>query len=284
MPLKPLVNAATLAAHLGDPGWIPVDCRFDLASPGAGRAAYRQGHIPGARYAHLDDDLAAPPRSGDGRHPLPEPAVFAARLAAWGISDDSTVVAYDAGAGTIAARLWWMMGWLGHARVHVLDGGLGAWQAEGLNLQSGTPEWRPETFRVKELRQDRVVTTDQLPGLLEKGAVLLDARAEERFLGRAEPIDPVAGHIPGARSFPFSRTIASHGRLRAADALRTDLLPLLGGRAPQDVIAMCGSGVTACHLLLSMEVAGLGRGRLYVGSWSEWIRDPDRPVVTSHND
>ena len=275
---SPLISPTSLAKRLGDSAWVVVDCRFVLTDPGAGRAAYRRGHIPGARYAHLDNDLARVPGPADGRHPLPRVADFAATLGAWGISSASHVVVYDDMSGAIAARLWWMLRWMGHGAVHVLDGGLKAWEAAGLPLDREIPAVRAVEYVAHDVRRDWVVSADQVPLELANGARLLDARAPERFQGLAEPIDPVAGHIPGAINWPFSEALRPDGRMRPVDELHTRLEPLAD--QPGGFIAMCGSGVTACHLLLAASAAGLGDGRVYIGSWSEWIRDPERPIAT----
>ena len=275
---SPLISPAALAKRLDDSAWVVVDCRFVLTDPDAGHAAYRRGHIPGARYAHLDDDLAGVPGPADGRHPLPRIEDFTATLGAWGISDASNVVAYDDMSGGIAARLWWMLRWLGHRAAYVLDGGLKAWQAAGLPLDPEIPDVRAVEYAAQEVRRDWVVSTDQVPSELAKDARLVDARAPERFQGLAEPIDPVAGHIPGAINWPFSEALRPDGRMRPVDDLHTRLKHLTD--RPGRFIAMCGSGVTACHLLLAVNAAGLGNGSLYVGSWSEWIRDPERPIST----
>ena len=275
---SPLISPTSLAKRLGDPAWVVVDCRFVLTDPGAGRAAYRRGHIPGARYAHLDNDLARVPGPADGRHPLPRVEDFTATLGAWGISSASHVVVYDDMSGAIAARLWWMLRWIGHGAVYVLDGGLNAWEAAGLPLDQEIPDIRAEEYIAHEVRRDRVVSTDQVPLELANGARLVDARAPERFQGLAEPIDPVAGHIPGAINRAFSEALRPDGRMRPVDELRTSLKHLAD--QPGRFIAMCGSGVTACHLLLAVNAAGLGDGRVYIGSWSEWIRDPERPIAT----
>jgi thiosulfate/3-mercaptopyruvate sulfurtransferase len=277
---NPLISAADLATHLRDPLWVIVDCRFNLTEPAAGRAAYQRAHIPGARYAHLDEDLSRPPTAAEGRHPLPDPDLFAARLGAWGIGNDSTVVAYDESSGAIAARLWWMLRWLGHSSALVLDGGFSAWQAAGRPTESELPNWQPTRFVPRRLATEAWVETDAILELQEHGNILVDARAAPRFRGEQEPIDPVAGHVPGARNWPFSNNLAQDGRFREPSELRRDLCALLGARPAREVIAMCGSGVTACHLLLAMAVAGLEPGRLYPGSWSEWIRDPARPIRT----
>ena len=279
----PLINPAELATHLDDPDWVVVDCRFTLTDPAAGPAAYARSHIPGARYASLDDDLSRHPNPSDGRHPLPTAADFAARLGAWGIGNDSTVVAYDEASGAIAARLWWLLGWLGHERRLVLDGGFGAWNAAGLPVETREPEWRPTRFVPRRVAEDSVVEAADLPALQAAGGLLVDARASPRYRGEQEPIDPVAGHVPGAVNRPGSVNVEADGRFRAPDALRREITDLLGGRPAGDLIAMCGSGVTACQLLLAVAVAGLDEAKLYAGSWSEWIRDPKRPIAKGPN-
>lgn len=275
---SPLISPAALSEQLADSAWVVVDCRFVLTDPGAGRAAYLQGHIPGARYAHLDNDLARAPGPADGRHPLPRVEDFAATLGAWGISNGSHVVVYDDMSGAIAARLWWMLRWVGHRAAHVLDGGLKAWVAAGLPLGREIPAVRAVGYVADDVHRDWVVPTDQVPLELANGARLVDARAPERFQGLTEPIDHVAGHIPGAVNWPFSETLRPDGRMRPVDELHPRLQHLAD--QPGGFIAMCGSGVTACHLLLAVNAAGLGDGRVYIGSWSEWIRDPERPVAT----
>jgi thiosulfate/3-mercaptopyruvate sulfurtransferase len=277
MSAQPLIDAAALAGRIGNPHTVVVDCRFNLLQPDAGRAEYERGHIPGARYADLDRDLARSPGKGDGRHPLPDADVFAARLGEWGIDRQSTVVVYDEGGGAIAARLWWLLRWLGHDGCRVLDGGFKAWVAAGLPIETATPIWQPAHFELRPGRHDWVASTEEV-GALPPSTLLLDVRTAPRYRGEQEPIDPVAGHVPGARNWPFANALTSAGTFRPAAELKRELSALIGGRAPKQVIAMCGSGVTACHLLLAMHVAGLGDGRLYAGSWSEWIRDPARPV------
>jgi thiosulfate/3-mercaptopyruvate sulfurtransferase len=277
---SPLIEARELALRLGDPRWVIVDCRFELLQPAAGRAAYDRSHIPGARYADLDRDLARRPGPGDGRHPLPDVAVFVERLGQWGIGNESTVVAYDDSGGAIAARLWWMLRWLGHPRTSVLNGGFTAWQAAGLPVETEPPIWRASQYHAAAVAEHAVVSSGELPALQDGGGVVVDARAAARYRGEHEPIDPVAGHVPGARNWPFAQSLTAAGKFRDAGELRRDLTAFLGRREPQQVIAMCGSGVTACHFLLAMAVAGLGDGRLYAGSWSEWIRDPARAVRT----
>jgi len=281
MTTSPLIDAQSLAARLRSADCVVVDCRFTLTAPAAGRAAYERGHIPGARYAHLDDDLARRPSAAEGRHPLPEAARFAATLGAWGVAADSTVVAYDEGTGAIAARLWWLLRWLGHERCAVLDGGFAAWQAAHLPIEQETPNWTARRYEPRRLgTAGTVVTTRELAQRQAAGDLLVDARAAPRYRGEQEPIDPVAGHVPGARNRPFSTNVTATSRFRSPAELRAELTELLAGRDATRLIAMCGSGVTACHLLLAMEHAGLRGARLYDGSWSEWIRDPARPIKT----
>jgi thiosulfate/3-mercaptopyruvate sulfurtransferase len=278
MTFGPLVDVDTLARHIGDADWVVVDCRFTLADPSAGRGAYDRGHIVGARYAHLDDDLARQPQPHEGRHPLPDPRRFAATLGRWGIDHDTTVVAYDDASGAIAARLWWLLRWLGQRRCAVLDGGFAAWAAAGQPAEQTPPTFEPRHYELRPPNDAGVVATHEIAVRQAAGDLLVDARAAPRYRGEEEPIDPKAGHVPGARNRPFSANVTAAGAFRPPAELRAELAPLTGGDDASRVIAMCGSGVTACHLLLALEVAGLGGGRLYAGSWSEWIRDPARPI------
>ena len=279
-----LISTRELAQRLEEPALAVIDCRFDLARPEWGAEAYAAGRIAHARYAHLDRDLSAAVSSSSGRHPLPSPARLGERFGLWGIDANTQVVAYDQGPGAFAARLWWLLRWLGHRRVAVLDGALAAWLADGLPLEQGASapvserrfSGRPTAGLLAETAElEQAVRT----GALARGEpLLIDARGADRFAGRNETIDPVAGHIPGARNQPFTDNLTA-GRFRDAAALRARYLELLDGRPPQSAVCMCGSGVTACHNLLALEIAGLGGARLYAGSWSEWIRDPARPVA-----
>jgi len=279
-----LIEPSELAAHLDDPHWAIVDCRFELARPEWGARAFSEGHIPGALYAHLDSDLAGPRTALSGRHPLPEVDSLAAQLGAWGIDAQVQVVAYDQGSGAYAARLWWLLRWLGHGRVAVLDGGLSGWQRAGLPLSSAVTSRAARRFiphpDARLLASGAEIAAAVAGGALRRGeALLVDARAAERFAGESEGIDPVAGHIPGARNHPFSGNLDAAGRLLPPAELARAWQATLRGAAPERVIAMCGSGVTACHNLLALEVAGLTGARLYAGSWSEWIRDPAHAVA-----
>jgi thiosulfate/3-mercaptopyruvate sulfurtransferase len=274
-----LIDVDSLQERLGKPGLAVVDCRFDLMRPEAGREAYLGAHIPGARYADLNRDLSAPIGPHTGRHPLPSPDAFARRLSHLGIGNETQVVAYDEANGSMAARLWWMLRWLGHDAVAVLDGGFKAWTAHGGALQAGETASRSERFTPR-IHADAVVSTAQLEhALRDSKAVLVDARAQERYAGTVEPIDPVAGHIPGAVNHPFTANLGADGRFLSAADLKRRWQERLPGRDLDHLVAMCGSGVTACHNLLSLEVAGLTGGKLYAGSWSEWIRDPRRPIA-----
>jgi thiosulfate/3-mercaptopyruvate sulfurtransferase len=276
---KTLVDCHTLALHLHDPDWVVVDCRFTLTDPDAGRRAYDAGHIPGARYAHLDDDLSSAKTPRTGRHPLPDPAVLADKLGTWGIGAGRQVVAHDDAFGAMAARLWWLLRWLGHDAVALLDGGLPRWQREGHPVTPELPVVRPATF-VPRTRLDMVVDADFVARVVQnKDWLVMDARAEERFNGEVEPLDPVAGHIPGAVNLPYEDNLHVSGRFESPDAQRTLYRGQMRNVTSDHVIQMCGSGVTACHNLLAMEHAGLTGARLYAGSWSEWIRDPARPVA-----
>ncbi len=274
-----LIQAEELERRLGDTGVRIFDCRFDLARPEDGRRRYLDEHVPGAVYADLNRDLSAPTTPTSGRHPLPTAAEFEARLRTWGVNRDSLVVAYDDGNAMYAARLWWMLRWLGHERVQVLDGGMRRWMQLGLPLDDALPAPAAGNF-VPHPRPGMVVDAARvLEVSRDPSSLVLDARAPERYRGEVEPIDAVAGHVPGARNHPFTLSVGADGRFLPAAELRATFGERLEGVPAERTVAMCGSGVTACHLLLAMEHAGLGGGRLYAGSWSEWSRDPSRPVA-----
>ena len=274
-----LVDVDTVAAHLGDPAWLVVDCRFALADPEAGRTAWRRATIPQAIYAHLDEDLSGPVIPGrTGRHPLPDPEVFAGALGRWGVAADTQLVAFDDMGGAFAARLWWMARWLGHDAVAVLDGGWSAWTSAGHATAPGRDVARtPTTVRTTVDAARTADAATVLEHVDDHTVVLLDARAPDRFAGQNETTDPVAGHIRGAASAFFGGNLAGDKRFLPRPQLRARYEALLGGRAAQDAICYCGSGVTACHDILAMVHAGLAEPRLYPGSWSEWITDPTRP-------
>lgn len=276
MTHRTLIDATETAAHRDDPGWVIVDCRFSLADPAAGYIAYQNGHLPGAVHADLERDLSGPVTPETGRHPLPDPRRLADRFGAWGIGPGIQVVVYDDVGGAFASRLWWSLRWLGHEDVALLDGGLGAWVAAGFALSTALSQPTPRVFGGKVCPEFSTIDTVELQAL--SAGLLLDARSRERYRGEQEPIDPVAGHIPGAVSAPVDGNLGSDGRFLPTAALRERFERLLAGAAPTAVIHYCGSGVMACHNLLAMEHAGLTGSRLYPGSWSEWIRDPSRPI------
>jgi len=278
-----LIDAATLAAHIDDPAWVVLDCRHDLVNLAAGRDAYAAGHLPQAQFADVETALSGAKRGDDGafrgRHPLPQREAFVEQLRAWGIDDDTQVVAYDAHGGMFAARLWWMLRWVGHAAVGVLDGGLPAWQTAGYALSTEVPA--PRTRGTIALRDALVASVDVnevLRNVQDGGRTIVDARAPDRFRGENETIDPVGGHIPGAKNRFFKDNLQVDGRFKAPEQLQAELSAAVGD--PARAIMQCGSGVTACHNLLALEVAGLPGAALYPGSWSEWSADPARPVAT----
>lgn len=278
--MKTLIEARSLRKHLRDPDWAILDCRFYLAEPDRGESEYLEGHIEGAVYAHLDRDLSAPLTGTNGRHPLPSVDRMAATFSSFGIDPETQVVAYDTAGGQIAARLWWMLRYLGHDRVAVLDGGLDAFLADGGALKPGRETREPRSFEAKPRDRMRIDVDRLTPDEARRGLLLLDARAAERYRGETEPLDPVAGHIPGARNHPTSSNLGPDGRFADAETLRDRFRSVIGGTAPESVVSYCGSGVTACHNLLAMEVAGIEGAKLYPGSWSEWCADPRRPVAT----
>lgn len=282
---KPIVSVTELAANLGDPGWVVVDCRFDLTKTNAGREAWAAGHIPGAFYADLDRDLASPvrPDGNGGRHPLPDPDILSTLLRSWGVGPGSTVVAYDDVGNAIAARLWWLLRWLGHERVAVLDGGLAGWRAAGQELSAVEPEVQAGTFNGQPGSMP-VVDAEEIEAGLDAGeCVLLDARAPNRFRGEVEPLDTKAGHVPGAINTPLTDNLATDKCFRGSGELQAYYGAAIGDSSDNqagEVVATCGSGVTACHVLLALELAGRPGASLYVGSWSDWISDDERPIAT----
>jgi len=276
-----LISAAELHAAGDGPGWSIIDCRFNLGDVDEGRRSFESGHIPGAVFLDLDRDLAAPVTPGSGRHPLPKASAISRRLGESGIGNDDTVVVYDAGNGSVAARAWWILRWLGHRSVFLLDGGFKYWLSQGLPVESRVQE-RPPVHYSARLNHALVVTTDELAADLERipERNLLDARDPIRFAGIEEPIDPVAGHIPGARNLPFADFVNRDETWRPLADRAALLEQALGTDRDVAWCVMCGSGVTACHLAISGLEAGFSEPQLYVGSWSEWIRDEDRPVST----
>jgi thiosulfate/3-mercaptopyruvate sulfurtransferase len=279
MPHTLLISVAELAPHLNDPDFVIFDCRHELANPEFGAKAYAQSHIPNARFAHLDRDLAAPLTGRNGRHPLPDPDLFADWLSCMGVSNDKQVIGYDNAGGVYASRLWWMLRWMGHRSVAVLDGGWQAWLGAGLPVTADAPMPQPGRF-ARNVQNCIVDAKYILDHLHSPEMVLIDARANDRYHGKNETIDPVGGHIPGALNRFFKDNLTPQGYFKSPERLRDDFKSVLATRSPDKVVSQCGSGVTACHNLLAMEIAGLTGGRLYPGSWSEWIADPARPRAT----
>jgi len=277
--LAPLIEAGELL-RLGPAQEIRIlDCRHDLSKPHWGAAAYAEGHIPGAIFASLDRDLSSPIRPGTGRHPLPSPTDFAATLGRWGIGAETRVIAYDHGPGAWAARLWWMLRAVGHGAVQVLDGGLPAWLGAGGAIDAVVPTVAPASATVREFTG--VATTADVQAQLAANTItLVDARAADRFAGQNETVDPVAGHVPGAINHPFMGNLDASLRFLPPDELARRWENDLRLARDRPLVAMCGSGVTACHNLLALELAGHAGARLYAGSYSEWIADPARPVAT----
>jgi thiosulfate/3-mercaptopyruvate sulfurtransferase len=280
MFINTIVSTEDLAAHLDDPNWVVLDCRFTLTDPEAGRLAYARDHIPGARYVHLDEDLSAPVGPATGRHPLPDPAVFTEKLCNWGVGVNRQVVVYDDSYGSIAVRLWWMLRWLGHPGAALLDGGYPKWTREKRPVTADVPAAHKANCACLP-EPSQVVAADEVLHAARSGeALILDARPDRRFSGEFEPLDPVAGHVPGAINWPYDENLDVDGTFLPPEALRENYQALLKGKPAWQVIHMCGSGVTACHNILAMEIAGLPGSRLYPGSWSEWIKDPARPIAT----
>lgn len=271
-----LISAEMLQQYRDDPDWVIVDCRFSLADTAVGRQQYEAGHIPGAVYAHLDDDLSGPPLTDHGRHPLPAPAALTALFSRLGIADGVQVAAYDAHNGVYASRLWWLLRYMGHEAVAVLDGGWAAWQEAGGSVVSGTETNTPKSFTGAP-RQDWLVQMADVPAQ----PLLIDSRGYDRYRGEVEPIDKKAGHIPGAVNFFYQQNWAGNGRYLPKEEMQQNLTSVLGDVPAEEAVFYCGSGVSACVNLLALAHAGLGNGRLYAGSWSDWITNPENPIATS---
>jgi thiosulfate/3-mercaptopyruvate sulfurtransferase len=280
---KTLIDASTLAKHVHDPDWVVIDCRFDLTNPGKGEELYREAHIPGARYAHLDRHLSGPKTGTNGRHPLPDAETLCKTFSALGISNGKQVVAYDADSAMYAARLWWMLRWMGHDAVAVLDGGLARWQREGHSVRGGVESSTPGHFKGSP-RPGWRLTVDEVAALVgDPGRLLVDSRTPDRYRGIGETLDKVGGHIPGAANYFFQQNLAADKTFKDPDDLKTQWTPILEGRDPRDLVVYCGSGVTACHNLLALEHAGVQGVKIFPGSWSEWSADPTRPIATTED-
>ena len=281
MSYTTLISTAELAKQLDKPDWVIFDCRFSLADTTAGAKAYRHGHIPGARYADLNKDLSSPVKSYTGRHPLPDFAALTKQLGLWGVNNRSQIVVYDDAGGAFAGRMWWLLRTMGHQKVAVLDGGIRQWQKQNHPISTVLPKVTPAQFRCY-LDQGQWLNAAQVENGLASGSItLIDARTPERYAGQQEPIDPVAGHVPKAINHPFQRNLDKNGLFLPAKQLKSQFQTLTDSRNPKQLVHMCGSGVTACHNLLAMEVAGLSGSKLYAGSWSEWIVDKNHGVARS---
>ena len=278
MDFTTLISPDELLQHIEDPAWVVVDCRFDLMEPEKGEQDYLKAHIPGAVYAHLDRDLSTTPTGTNGRHPLPAIDDLVSTFSQWGIEESIQVVAYDDRGGSFAARLWWTLRYLGHESVAVLNGGFPSWERADHPTTSGVENRPPKNFKPR-LQEDMLVHLDQVQNMIgSPDVLLLDARAPERYRGEEEPIDPIAGHIPGAMNRFWELNLDEHEQFLPPSTLRKEFEKILGTASPQSVIGYCGSGVTSCHNLLAMTHAGLHGARLYLGSWSEWCADPARPI------
>lgn len=280
MTFQTLIFASELATNLERPDWVVFDCRFSLADSSLGAKAYRMGHLPGARYVNLNNDLSSPVRSYTGRHPLPDFAQLAKKLGQSGVSNRSQVVVYDDVNGAFAGRMWWLLRCMGHEAVAVLNGGIQGWQKLGLPVTTHLPEVKACDFRAYLDNQQWLSAIEVENGLANKQISLIDARTPERFKGLQEPIDPVAGHIPKALNRPFQLNLQANGEFLPPEQLKQHFAQLLNDHAPEQVVHMCGSGVTGCVNLLAMEVAGLHGSKLYAGSWSEWITNKNRAVAS----
>ncbi len=268
--------------HLDDPSWRIADCRYSLSEPSAGRDAYNKAHIPGALYVDLEKDLSMEKTERHGRHPLPEREDFVRKVEQWSIGPDTQVVVYDDANGAFAGRLWWMLRWIGHKNVAVLDGGFPAWEQSGYRTTDVLPGVKPlvhGSYAYQLLDELMVSNNEVLQNMRDKQFTLVDARTAERFSGDEEPIDPVAGHVPGAINLPYVGNLDSDGYFLSAKDLRFRFESVLGSASPDKIVHMCGSGVSACHNILAMDIAGIPAPRLYVGSWSEWVSDSSRPIA-----
>jgi thiosulfate/3-mercaptopyruvate sulfurtransferase len=281
MKYRSVISADLLQQHLADPAWRIVDCRFNLKAPDEGMSLYRMEHIPNAIYAHLEHDLSAPVSKTSGRHPLQDVNQFKRKLGAWGITHNTQVVVYDDAAGSYAARLWWMLRWLGHESVAVLDGGFTTWKQQGLPTTAVVPHINAVTFTGEPDMKMLVDSKTLERRLRESGICLVDVRDARRYLGLEEPIDNIAGHIPGAINIPWKTNIADNGLFQSKAQLHDHYMNVLRVTPGENIVFMCGSGVTACHSLLALDYIGVTGARLYPGSWSEWITDPSRPVEKS---
>ncbi len=283
MTYQTIISVEDLNKNINNQDWFIFDCRFMLKEPEGGLQKFNQGHIPGAQFADMDKDLASPMTATSGRHPLPDPDQLIKILQSWGVNNSSQIICYDDMSGAFAARMWWLLKWLGHEDIAVLDGGLDKWTAAGLEIETKVKERTPGTFNGRA-NNDMWVDVEFVKNELSANKInLLDARSEERYTAKDTKTDPVAGHVPGAMSFPFSGNLSKQGVFLSKDQLRDRFASLMNNAEGKEIVNMCGSGVTACHNLLAMSVADLPMTKLFVGSWSEWIKDNSRPVAIGEN-
>ncbi|MFK7815111.1 MAG: sulfurtransferase [Gammaproteobacteria bacterium] len=280
MTYQTIISVEDLNKNINNQDWFVFDCRFMLKDPEGGLKKFNQGHIPGAQYADMDKDLASPMTATTGRHPLPNPDELIKKLQSWGVNNTSQIICYDDMSGAFAARMWWLLKWLGHEEIAVLDGGLDLWTATTLEIETEVKEKVPGKFSGRANNNMWVDVEFVKNELSENKITLLDARSEERYSAKDTKTDPVAGHVPGAMSFPFSGNLSKQGVFLSKDELRNRFATFVNNPEEKEVINMCGSGVTACHNLLAMSIADLPITKLFVGSWSEWIKDKSRPVAT----
>ncbi|MCJ7568940.1 MAG: sulfurtransferase [Anaerolineales bacterium] len=280
MTYTTVITPKQLEPHLGEENWAIIDSRFDLVQPQWGEKQYLIEHIPGAVYVHLDHNLSAPKNGTNGRHPLPETEVIAEYFSNLGIDNGTQAIVYDARGGGIASRLWWMLKYLGHEAVAVLDGGFPEWKRLGLPVHGIRESRDPSQFKPRLNPNLKVVADEVLERISEGSSLLIDSRAPERYRGEEEPFDPIAGRIPGAANRFWQTNLDADLRFRDPDILKAEFDSLIGGIAPAETIVYCGSGVTGCHNVLSMAYAGIQGVKLYAGSWSEWSSDPCRPIAT----
>lgn len=281
MKYKTIISAPALKKNINNDNWFIFDCRFVLKDPHGGLKKFKEGHIPRAQFADMDTDLSSTMTENSGRHPLPHPNNFINKLRSWGVNNDSQVICYDDISGAFAARMWWLMNWIGHDSVAVLDGGIDMWNKNNYPLETDIQNSKPSSFSGKA-NDAMWVSISHVQQLLDgKNICLLDARSPERFLAKDIKTDPVPGHIPGAVNYPFTDNLTDQGVFLSANEIKKRYEPVFANNKQDQIINMCGSGVTACHNLLAMNIADLPETQLYVGSWSEWIKDKNRPIATS---
>ena len=279
MSYKTIISAKDLIKNLGNDNFIIFDCRCDISDSSYGIDAYNEGHIENSIFVDIDHDLASEKTADSGRHPLPDPKLFSEKLSQWGMTNNKQAVIYDDAGGAFAGRMWWILKWLGHSDVAVLDGALGAWMSSGGKLTSKVTIFERAVFEPNLNDSMHVSIKDVEDAQYKMNKLIIDARSKERYLGIKDPVDPIAGHIPGAISHPLGKNLDKNGHFKSPEELRHNFIKLIGDTASSDIISMCGSGITACHNILALEISGIKNVSLFVGSWSEWITDKSRPIA-----